>query len=247
MRSADSRPLFLYLHLMQPHAPYGALRPRADLSEDNLTEVGNAYRSEVRLADKCVGAVLDAIGSRKDVLTIVTADHGEALGRLHHTFGHDHVFYDEVVRIPLLMSGPGLEPARVQDLARQVDLAPTIAALCGLGAAEVRRGTALSAVDPPKGAALIQFPLRGDRDAIAVTDGRTKWIVRGAAEPLLHFDLALDPTEQTPTGTLPEGAPKWQDLVGRLERGGIHHAPAGREAPNDERQARLDALGYAGD
>jgi arylsulfatase A-like enzyme len=47
-----------------------------------------------------------------------------------HQLGHGHAVYEHLVRVPLLVAGPGIPHRTVPDQVRHVDVAPTIAALC---------------------------------------------------------------------------------------------------------------------
>jgi arylsulfatase A-like enzyme len=48
--------------------------------------------------------------------------------------GHGFGLFEQLVRVPLIISGPGVQPARVPQQVRHVDLLPTFAELCGLPA-----------------------------------------------------------------------------------------------------------------
>jgi arylsulfatase A-like enzyme len=61
---------------------------------------------------------------------VITADHGESLGE--HGFGHGLV-YDEVVRVPLILAGPGISQGVGWGVVGAVDIAPTIVAAAGGG------------------------------------------------------------------------------------------------------------------
>jgi arylsulfatase A-like enzyme len=50
--------------------------------------------------------------------------------------GHGFALYEPLVRVPLIISGPGVMKARVEDQVRHVDLFPTLSELCGLEAPE---------------------------------------------------------------------------------------------------------------
>ncbi|HZA19444.1 MAG TPA: sulfatase-like hydrolase/transferase, partial [Actinomycetota bacterium] len=50
--------------------------------------------------------------------------------------GHGFALYEPLVRVPLIISGPGVMKARVEDQVRHVDLFPTLSELCGLEATE---------------------------------------------------------------------------------------------------------------
>jgi arylsulfatase A-like enzyme len=46
--------------------------------------------------------------------------------------GHGFGLFEQLVRVPLVIAGPGVSPTRVQQQVRHVDLLPTFAELCGL-------------------------------------------------------------------------------------------------------------------
>jgi arylsulfatase A-like enzyme len=46
--------------------------------------------------------------------------------------GHGFALHEPLVRVPLVIAGPGVEQIRVEDQVRHVDLLPTLADLCGL-------------------------------------------------------------------------------------------------------------------
>ncbi|MEL6347592.1 MAG: sulfatase [Myxococcota bacterium] len=71
-----------------------------------------AYNAEVRYLDEHLGVLLDglaAAGHGPDDYTIVLADHGEYLGE-HGLLNHSKGLHEEVIRVPLLIQGPGFPP-----------------------------------------------------------------------------------------------------------------------------------------
>ncbi|HXW04822.1 MAG TPA: sulfatase-like hydrolase/transferase [Vicinamibacterales bacterium] len=118
---ATARPqrFFLWVHLFEPHAPYGNpadARPARDRYDDEVAEV-----------DRQIGRVIGALGdTAASTLVIVTADHGEAFGE-HGEIGHSIFVYDTTLRIPLIVAGPSVKPGVVDTPVSLVDLAPTIA------------------------------------------------------------------------------------------------------------------------
>jgi arylsulfatase A-like enzyme len=67
------------------------------------------YGRGVRAMDEWLGRVLERLDARRvldDTLVIVTSDHGENLGE-GHLLGHALSLDDRLIRVPLVMSGPG--------------------------------------------------------------------------------------------------------------------------------------------
>jgi len=257
------RPFFLYLHTMDVHQPYQPPAPerarfapgeaRIQLSGNrrlpfvdpgDLAYTRALYTACVAHADAQVGELvrrLDELRLREDTIVVLTADHGEEFGE-HGGVGHGTTVYGELVRVPLVISAPGvLEPGRrIDHLSQHVDLAPTILRLAGVSVPGAFRGT--SVLEPAERVFVENFSLRG-----VYRDGRKLIWNRDTGERQL-FDLrdALDakPLEE------PEVA---QRLAADLEayaqlesapRGG-EPAPAAAPAWSPEEIERLRALGYA--
>jgi choline-sulfatase len=116
---------FVWLHLFEPHAPYG------DAASGR--SVAARYDDEVAESDRAVARLLDALGARRDsTLVVLAADHGEAFGE-HGEIGHSVFVYDTTLRIPLVMKGPGVPPGReLTNPVSLVDVAPTVLPMLGV-------------------------------------------------------------------------------------------------------------------
>jgi hypothetical protein len=89
---------------------------------------------------------LDAAGVLDDTLIIFTSDHGYSLGQ--HRFGPGKLLpYEEIIRAPLLIRGPGFPSGLVSDRpAANIDLAPTILAAAGASPSVAVDGVPLQSV-----------------------------------------------------------------------------------------------------
>lgn len=230
-------PFFLWVHLFDPHAPYG--RP------DDGRSARERYTEEVAATDQQVNRLLQRLGPEAiNTLVIVTADHGEAFGE-HGEIGHSVFVYDTTLRVPLVLSGPGVPPATVitGDVSL-VDIAPTILALTG-GAFEADGRSLVPAFSAgthsPRAiyaesfAPQLDFGWAGLR---SVRDGRWKYIA--APRPEL-FDLNLDPGERTDVAAADVSTVARLDALASTWSGAELDAGA---APSGEAAARLRALGY---
>ena len=94
---------------------------RAWRSATGIEAVGAAEQERARAAywglvtrvDELVGqmlAALDANGLRERCLVVYTSDHGDMLGE--HGLWWKHVFYEESIRVPLIVSWPGVVACR---------------------------------------------------------------------------------------------------------------------------------------
>lgn len=154
------QPFFLYVHALDPHAPY---RPPADLwrrfapgvtdpdagTREYLGRVYGAsgaerkrlmaalpplYDAEVALADRGFGQLLRALearGLRDDTLVVLLSDHGEEFDE-HGNLGHGADLFHEVLRVPLIVDLPGREPGRVAGTALPMDVPATVLAALGV-------------------------------------------------------------------------------------------------------------------
>lgn len=117
------RPFFAWIHYYDAHAPYAA-----DGADDAAR-----YAGEVAAVDRQVARVLAALPAGDAApLVAAVADHGESLGE-HGERGHGLFLYGTVLRVPLLLSGPGLPKAQTVDgVVSTRRLASTLLALSGV-------------------------------------------------------------------------------------------------------------------
>ena len=111
---------------------------------DNQKRMWSAYYASVTFMDEQVGRILDELdrlGLREKTAIVFTSDHGYHLGE--HTFWQKSNLHEEVTRVPLVISMPGLKPGRSSSLVELVDLFPTLSAAAGLQAPGDLHGTSL--------------------------------------------------------------------------------------------------------
>jgi arylsulfatase A-like enzyme len=94
------------------------------------------YDAEILYADTEIGRLLDGLGGsgRLDGTVIaMTSDHGESLGEHHYYFDHGRFAFQTCLRVPLILSYPGvIEPRVDPDPVQLIDLAPTLLELAGV-------------------------------------------------------------------------------------------------------------------
>ena len=116
---AAPRPLFTWIHLFEPHAPYRS----------------GSYEGEVKAVDVALDAFFGFLRGKRlwdDAVISVTSDHGEALGD-HGEQTHGFFVYDATMRIPWIVKAPGRGRQHVRPLARIVDELPTVVDLARAG------------------------------------------------------------------------------------------------------------------
>jgi arylsulfatase A-like enzyme/HEAT repeat protein len=185
-------PLFVWVHLFEPHEPYET-QPGFALGD----EPEQRYDSEVAAADAAVGDLLRVFRERRPGATlIVSADHGEEFGD-HGGYHHGTTLFDEQVRVPLLWSSPGQTTARVVNAPVElVDVAPTVLSALRIPRDARMLGDDLTGVlagtEPPK--SLRAFASTDEQRMW--TDGHWKAICETASDQCRLFDLQQDPAER---------------------------------------------------
>jgi arylsulfatase A-like enzyme len=102
-------------------------------------ECSELYDAEIAATDFSIGqllAGLQRLRPGRQALTVLTADHGENLGEDGLFFEHGPSVHDAGLRVPLILSGPGIPRRRDQRGARLQDVLPTLLSLLRLPAAE---------------------------------------------------------------------------------------------------------------
>ena len=208
MRNAKE-PYFLWVHYFDPHFKY--------IDHDQF-HFGNTdmdhYDSEIAFTDYYIDDLLKVVDHGNTII-IFTADHGEEFGE--HGSQYHYTLHGEVMRVPLIIKGPGLAPRTDALPAEQTDFVPTILALAGIEAPAGLPGhNLLAARDagqpqyierdrPPQWSQ--RGVIRGQHKLIVVEKADTTQIppasrneeivVKNVQPGIYLFDTARDPGEQT--------------------------------------------------
>ncbi len=166
------------------------------------------YWGFTTLIDEQLGRLLAELETQDlmdDTIVVYLSDHGENLGA--HGLWHKMVAYEESIRLPLIFRLPGgaVRSVRSDAPVSLVDVAPTLAALCGLPMRSEWRGAELSsaltggtAVPPERPMFALHRPL-GDWmhtqpwRMIEIDGLKYIWHENDRAE---LFDLRADPFER---------------------------------------------------
>ena len=247
--------LFLWVHLFEPHAPYG--NP-ADPAQARRS-VADRYEEDVLEADRQVGRLMAGFGfDPKTTLTVLAADHGEAFGE-HGEVSHSIFAYDTTLWVPLIFSGAEFTGRqKVLPPVSLVDVAPTIASIAGLAPFD-SDGRAIDLRPEggdlrPKGRSYLT--IEGERPIYSETfaplldfgwsplrtirSGTWKYIA--APKPEL-YDLGSDPGEEQ--NVVAAQAGKAAELARLVDAISPATLPASAEPQDNDARARLQALGYA--
>ena len=270
------RPFFLFLHFYDPHWHYdppehtrrlfeagysGTLTGlwqdfsrRQSLSPADLEHLLALYDGEIRYVDDELGRVLDHLrerGLERGTLLVVTSDHGEEFLD-HGSWEHQKTLYEEVIRVPLVVRGPGISSRREASPTSLLDVVPTVLDWAGVAPAGRLHGRSL-----------LLAP--GERECYGETehtaDGTRKLFLRSGQRGwkailslapdsdrlanLEWYDLAMDPLERRRAPAEPDLAVSVRDRAMEMWRQG--RAGAASAPPVDltaEQRERLRALGY---
>lgn len=146
-RENSRRPFLLWVHYVEPHAPYRLQEPfarRLGIPTAGEVSKSDRYDTEVAFADHHMGRLL-AVFERDpalaaNTLIVFAADHGESLGE-HSYWGHGRNLYEPTLHIPMGVVWPGrIRPGVLSASAVNIDVAPTVLGLAGLPVPSVFRG-----------------------------------------------------------------------------------------------------------
>jgi arylsulfatase A-like enzyme/Flp pilus assembly protein TadD len=130
---------FSWVHLWDPHAPYLPPEPFKSKFHDD------PYSGEVAYVDSELGKMFDYLESSKQMentLIILTGDHGESLGE-HGELTHNYFAYNSSIWVPLIIEGPEIKPARIDEYVCHIDLFPTLCDILGIEKPSFLQGVSL--------------------------------------------------------------------------------------------------------
>lgn len=255
------RPLAFYAGLGHQNAAHRLRKVARSFSEEERRVVRALYDEEIGFVDERIGWLfeqLDRRGLWERTLVVFTSDHGEELGE-HGLWLHGKSLHEELLRVPLLIAGPGVPAGRrVETPVSLTDLLPTLcewlSAECGSGA----QGTSFAALlaGRPDGASdrIVYAGAPNDpaRGLDAVIDGDWKLVARPDGGPVL-YDLASEAGEHRDVAA--QHPERVAELSARLEAIRAQNealrerrlaARSARELDGVRQETRrgLEALGY---
>ena len=246
-----SAPFFVWLHLYDPHSPY---RP----PEPYLSKyASHPYDGEIAFDDAQVGRVftrLKAMQRFGAMAVLLLSDHGESLGE-HGEDEHGFFIYNATLRVPLILKMPGNSPVAktIAQPVGAVDVAPTIAQLCGIPAAETRSFQGRSLLPafssaPASEDASVYAETYYPRDSFGWHELRgllnSRFVYIDAPRPEL-YDLQHDPGEShNLAATDASLAASLREKLEEMERRYSGRTPSTPAQPDPETVERLRSLGY---
>jgi arylsulfatase A-like enzyme len=254
------KPFFMWVHYFDPHFAY--------LSHEGWESFGDTdvdrYDQEIAYTDSQIARLIERLkrkGLWDHTIVIFTADHGEEFGE--HGGKYHETLYEEVLRVPVVIVAPFLEPGVNKTIVQQIDFVPTILGLLKIPAPPNLPGKNLFAGSDESRPIFVErdrpFPwvLRG------VIDGNDKLLVvevgdsaqvpmssRGNYAPIANvipgtymFDLSQDPGEKR--NIYSDSNPRAKVLLALLAR--QYAGPrerVHRVEVDEELNKKLRSLGY---
>jgi arylsulfatase A-like enzyme len=199
-----ANPFFLYLHVLDTHNPYA---PPKEFNRFGDTEQ-DLFDGEIRFVDYYIGRIrryLALKGLQEKTIFIITSDHGEEFGEHGHSYHAKHL-YEEVLRVPLIISSPALIPSAlsIPTQVRSLDIVPTILALLGIPPLAKHQGESLipllNLASAPERPALSQMgednPAEKKSELISLNTGDYKLVWDKHTDTKELYHLKTDPHEK---------------------------------------------------
>jgi arylsulfatase A-like enzyme len=171
-------PVFVWVHLFDPHRPWGG-----------------TYRDDIAAADAATAPLLAAMDARGPHVVALTSDHGEGLGE-HGEWTHGYFAYDSTVRVPLILRGGAFTGGRtVADPVSLTDVAQALLHEAGVATDsplhQALAGTLGDRALPLEApSAWFEF---GAEPVLGWVSAETAWFATPTPE---RYDLSSDPTQR---------------------------------------------------
>ncbi len=244
------QPVFLWLHLYDPHRPWEAPEPYATKFEDE-------YDAEIAYCDDQYARLLEAFAecrNEEELLQILTADHGESNGE-HGEETHGAFVYDGPALVPLILRAPSdfhWEPTRYSQVVSNTAIGATVLELLGLPRARLSD----SPLDP---LVLRDGTIAVDDHPIYLESFYPFYVYRWSPiEAIIANDHKYIHTKNSEIYDLRSDPDEIRNLIGKDDLRKAMHAqlqeikrrnpPLGWESSefvDEETVANLEALGYA--
>jgi arylsulfatase A-like enzyme len=274
------RPFFLFLHFFDVHGEYvppeqtralfpspyrGPLlgrwreykdRAREELPAGYLEHLLSLYDGEIRFVDDQIGRVLDHMHARgldRSTLVLVTSDHGEAFLD-HDAWGHGRSLHEEVIRIPMILRGPGVRRGREAGQVSLLDVMPTLLEWAGLPVPPRAQGHSLLRPVGARAAFGDKGHAKGGARKLFLRGGQGGYKLILSLDPVADrvireewYDLGSDPGERRQAPPAPEEAEALRRKA--LARWRAAHGQGGEGVGvtlSEQEIEQLRALGYLG-
>jgi arylsulfatase A-like enzyme len=185
-----------------------------EVVREHLTD----YYGVITYLDMQIGRILQALKDQRvydDTIIVFSSDHGLAVGS-HGLFGKQNI-YEDGMKVPLIVAGPGIPRGRSDAFAYLFDVYPTLCGLAGLPEP--------SGIDGKSLAPVIRGQSRGVRDAVFLAYRDVQRSIRLGDWKLIRypqinrsqlFNLKDDPSEINDLADDPRHADRVKELTAAL-------------------------------
>lgn len=183
---------------------------------ENQKKMWQGYYATVEFMDAQLGRVLDELdrlGLRESTAIVFTSDHGYHLGEKE--LWEKYNLHEEVSRVPLIISVPGMATGKTNSLAELIDIYPTVSELAGLPTPSFVDGKSLLPVLQDKAYKMrpAAFSYHGKGFGLRTND----WSYMQFPSGEVLYDMQKDPQQITNLAKNPEQEPRLQSFRKMLD------------------------------
>jgi len=158
VNQSKNNSFFLYVGTQSTHMPYTypnesrvflpddfpklSMFKRPDAEDFGI--LNNRFDNSLIEVDKQIGVLIEYLKEdnlMNNTIIILTSDHGEDLNEDRGYWGHGLGVYNSETQIPLIFYIPGVNPIKIRDNVKHIDVIPTILSLLKFNLSEKFQGT----------------------------------------------------------------------------------------------------------
>ena len=224
--------------------PGGPWTQMFGVTKPQLQQAMAAEFGMIEFLDEGIGKVLKSLetsGQLENTIIVFSSDHGDMFGD-HGLMLKAMQHYQGCIRIPFVVSGPGVAAGHTKSLASSLDIAQTLLEVCGLDEYDRMQGVSLAPVlrDPvaevrdhvyieedmpiTEARGLIPFKAR----TLVTSDGRSTIYSSGEKEV---YDLSRDPDEYNNLSSLDPDSKFVRSMNDRLMQAMLDYSDLAIKSP----------------
>ncbi len=211
--SVKNEPFFLYMNFQNSHLPYTVPDgfPRrfsaakidftirfGVIPKDKIAVAKDVYADSLSYVDAQIARLFQHLRSRglwERTLIVLTGDHGQAFYE-HGFAAHAGAIFNEVMKVPLIVQAPGMQPGLDDRLAQHADLSPSILDLLGLPPHPSHQGISLFSAKANPNRSIYMVAQTPQAYQYGIVRNRFKLIYDEWAYQYQLYDLISDPAEE---------------------------------------------------
>jgi arylsulfatase A-like enzyme len=172
-----------------------------EISQEQLEILVGLYDGELAFTDAQIGYLISGL-ARRDALDntifVLVAGNGEEFGE-HGGFGHGHSLYQELLNVPLVISGRGIPVSIRSEVAAHIDVLPTVLGILSIEKPIWAEGTDLLAPSQQVSRYIPSSNLLWSNTDLAAIRLENRVIVGNPNEmDAVLYDLSNDPLQIDP-------------------------------------------------